>query len=204
MLIRDFYIDVVTSQDRRPNSLEAFAATLETKHEEEFLENYTSFEQLESDIFRQNFVELRDSLLQDEVYQSYNAREKLLAIFFTWFEQITPQRDFWRIVEREEDFFSCQSYMEQTKEPFEELMTIVIEEGKQEEIIAQRPFEDWYKKGLWWDARYLISFWLKDESENLEKTDAAIEKAINFSFDVMEPNLLDSGFDFIKFAFQNR
>jgi hypothetical protein len=204
MRIRDFYIDVVTSQNRRPSSLDAFAATLETKHEDEFLDNYTSFKQLESDIFRQIFEELRDSLLQDEVYQSYNAREKLLAIFFTWFEQLSPQRDFWKIIEREEDFFSCQSYIEQTKAPFEELMTLVIEEGKQQEIIAQRPFEGWYKKGLWWDVKYLISFWLKDDSENLEMTDAAIEKAVNFSFDVMEPNLLDSGFDFIKFAFQNR
>ena len=83
-------------------------------------------------------------------------------------------------------------------------MALVIEEGKQEEIIATRPFEDWYKKGLWLDLKYLFHFWLKDESENLQNTDAAIEKAINFSFDVMEPNLLDSGFDFFKFAFQNR
>ena len=204
MRIRDFYIDVVTSQNRRPSSLEAFAATLEVKHEDEFLNNYSSFEQLESDIFHQNFEELRDGLLKDEIYQTYNAREKLLAIFFTWIEQLSGQREFWQIIEKEQDFFSCSSYMDQTKPPFEELMALVIEEGKQDEIIATRPFEDWYKKGLWWDAKYLIRFWLKDESENLQNTDAAIEKAINFSFDVMEPNLLDSGFDFFKFAFQNR
>ncbi len=204
MLIQGSYVDLVTNQKKRPNSLDAFAATLKTKDKEEFLNNYTSFEQLEGDIFLQNFEELRDGLLNDEVYQSYNAREKLLAIFFTWVEQLSPQREFWKIIDNQQDFFSCNSYMDQTKAPFEELMSLVIEEGKQAEIIAQRPFEDWYKKGLWLDAKYLIAFWIKDESENLQNTDAAIEKAINFSFDIMEPNLLDSGFDFIKFVFQNR
>ena len=38
----------------------------------------------------------------------------------------------------------------------------------------------------------------------INKGDAAVEKAINVSMDVMGSNALDSAFDFAKFVWQNK
>ena len=44
---------------------------------------------------------------------------------------------------------------------------------------------------------------LKDKSKNFEDTDALIEKTVNFSFDVMRSNGIDSFFDLAKFHIQH-
>jgi hypothetical protein len=48
---------------------------------------------------------------------------------------------------------------------------------------------------------FVIGFWIKDNSQGFEKTDAAIEKAVNLSFDLLGKNIADSAFDFAKFVF---
>jgi hypothetical protein len=56
---------------------------------------------------------------------------------------------------------------------------------------------------MWWQMQFLLRFWAKDTSNEFERTDAAIEKAVNLSFDVLGKNLVDSTFDFVKFTFSN-
>jgi len=51
---------------------------------------------------------------------------------------------------------------------------------------------------------FVIGFWIKDDSIAFEKTDAAIEKAVNLSFDLMGKGPLDAMLDFGKFLYQNK
>jgi len=61
-----------------------------------------------------------------------------------------------------------------------------------------------YGEGLWIQALFVLQFWTKDESIGFEKTDAAIEKAVNVSFDLMGKSPIDSVLDFAKFLYQNK
>jgi hypothetical protein len=45
---------------------------------------------------------------------------------------------------------------------------------------------------------------MKDHSKAFEKTDEAIERSINLSFDMLGKSPLDSALEFGKFLFQNR
>ncbi len=53
--------------------------------------------------------------------------------------------------------------------------------------------------GFWVQALFVLKYWIEDSSINFEMTDAAIEKAVNLSFQLMHSNTLDSLLDFGKF-----
>jgi hypothetical protein len=48
-----------------------------------------------------------------------------------------------------------------------------------------------------------MAFNLKDESEKFERTDAFIEKSTTVFFDLMGRQVLDSGFDLVRFMLPN-
>jgi len=62
---------------------------------------------------------------------------------------------------------------------------------------------DKYKYLLWWQPVSIVKFWVKDKSKDFEDTDALIEKTVNFSFDLMRSNGMDSFFDLAKFHVQH-
>ena len=81
----------------------------------------------------------------------------------------------------------------------------ILLQGKETEEIMDRPIiGDRYSEGLWIQTLFILQFWANDESKDFEKTDAAIEKAVNVAYDLMGKSPLDSMFDFAKFLFQNR
>jgi hypothetical protein len=80
----------------------------------------------------------------------------------------------------------------------------LIEEGLATEEIARRQMiADKYKYLLWAQPISIFKFWVKDQSDQFEDTDALIEKTVNFSFDLMRSNSLDSLFDLAKFHIQH-
>jgi hypothetical protein len=63
---------------------------------------------------------------------------------------------------------------------------------------------DQYVHGFWLQALFVLQYWVKDDSERFEMTDAAIEKAVNLSFQLISSNTLDSILDFGKFVFTRK
>jgi translation initiation factor IF-3 len=71
--------------------------------------------------------------------------------------------------------------------------------------VASRPLVmDRYADGFYMQAAFVLNFFVKDQSRGFEQTDAAIEKAVNTSFDLVGPSAVDSILDFAKFLYQNR
>ncbi len=81
----------------------------------------------------------------------------------------------------------------------------LLSEAKQQDEIKDRAFiGEHYAKGYKLIFTYIFRVWLKDESLEFSTTDAAIEKAINLSFDLLGSNQFDSILDFGKFAFKTK
>jgi hypothetical protein len=81
----------------------------------------------------------------------------------------------------------------------------LLAEGRESKEVEPRPFlTDRYPNALWGQTLYLLDFWLRDVSKNFEKTDTAIEKTVNTSFDLIGRSPLDSLFDLAKFMYQNK
>ncbi len=95
--------------------------------------------------------------------------------------------------------------MRPVREVFIEYVQTLISAGIESGEIEQRPvISDRYKDGLWFQFIFIIAFWLRDDSSGFAKTDAAIEKSVNLSYELMGSGPLDRIIDFTKFIWQNR
>ena len=79
----------------------------------------------------------------------------------------------------------------------------LINEGNTEktiEITKHNP--KLFSEGAWLQFLFLLKFWMNDESAGFEKTDIAIEKSVNTSFDVFDNTTLENILDFGKFLYK--
>ncbi|GAB4397851.1 MAG: TetR family transcriptional regulator C-terminal domain-containing protein [Microscillaceae bacterium] len=203
--IREAFVHYVLENEHFPKTIFKLAQAAQLK-EEEVYEHYDSIEAVENDIWRGFFAETRQRIESEEVYASYSVREKMLAFYYTWIEVLKANRSYANLSAHSEDLlFGTPRYMATFYESFREFINVLLLEGRETQEIAERPLiVDVYPRIFWRQALLILRFWLRDRSRAFEKTDAYIEKAVNFAFDLMGKTALDSAFDFAKFAFQNR
>jgi hypothetical protein len=198
------YIQYMLEHEERPASVSAFTELL-AYQEPTFHKYFKSFEELEKYFWKMLFDDVVLKISEQDVYQSYSINEKLLAFYFTWIGELTAYRSYALLVARKQKIFELYpSDFGQFKDAFQDFVAGLIEEGIATEEIARRQMiTDKYKYLLWMQPVSIFKFWVKDTSENFEDTDALIEKTVNFSFDLMRSNGLDSFFDLAKFHIQH-
>ncbi|UFH52378.1 TetR/AcrR family transcriptional regulator [Spirosoma sp. KNUC1025] len=212
--IRKAYTEYVLEHGKQPTSVFQFAKKLKIA-EADFYKEYTSFDAIEADIWLTFFNEAKATVEADETAQSYSVREKLLAFYYTWIELLKSQRSFvvysfGRLKGDEQERKSRARMMQSQvlkpfKEAFYDYARDLLAEGRESKEVEPRPFiTDRYPDALWGQTLYLLNFWVRDVSKNFEKTDTAIEKAVNTAFDLIGRSPLDTLFDFAKFMYQNK
>jgi hypothetical protein len=207
--IKQSYIEYILENGSQPASIYAFCKKLKIK-EADFYEEYTSFPQIESEIWKDLFKEARQTAEQEEVYQSYSVREKLLAFFYTWIEGLKKQRSYilksYETLEKPLYMKRNQHFVE-FKVAFYDYMNELLMEARETREVEQRPIPQLMKRYpdlFWAKALFVLDFWINDTSKSFEKTDTMIEKTVNTAFDLLARSPLDSLFDLGKFIYQNR
>ncbi len=202
--IREAYITFVLLEGKKPKSVFAFCHE-NGIDESAFYEKYTSFEHIEEDVWRHLVEGTIDMLRNSEGFDGYTAREKILGFYFTFFQEALNKRSFIR--------YSCPTDMKgwrlpnlpmkATKESFNDFAENVLALGVESGEIANRDkVNNYYKDLMWMQFQFLIQFWIRDNSQGFEKTDAAIEKSVNVWFDLIERGALESAIDFGRFMLQ--
>jgi hypothetical protein len=203
--IKQAYMEYVLENGSRPASIFKFVKDLKIK-EDAFYEHYNSFENVEKDIWAGMLHQTVEAIQAEEVYDAYSAREKLLAFYYTLIEVMKSNRSY--ILEtipkgRKPEMLPY--FLEDFKKAFDEFIADVLLEAQETEEVKTRPYiSNRYKDGIWIQVLFVLRFWIKDDSKGFEKTDAAIEKAVNLSFDLMGRGPLDAMVDFAKFLYQNK
>ncbi|MCU0447168.1 MAG: TetR family transcriptional regulator C-terminal domain-containing protein [Microscillaceae bacterium] len=203
--IRQNFIEYVLEKNEKPKSVYQLTKQMQMK-EEEFYEHFSSLEALEQAIWLGFFEETKKRIESEDVYAGYSVREKVLAFYFTWLEVLKVCRSYVVFNYRHKSPFDLSPHFLKTfKKAFKDFTEELVLEGRESQEIADRRFiTEVYPRVFWLQAMGIWRFWVKDTSPNFEKTDVFIEKAVNFGFDAMGSNMLDSSFDLFKFAFQNR
>lgn len=142
----------------------------------------------------------------DETFAEYAAREKFLALAFTFIQTLNKESNkFVPLLSSKKIFFISNSELEKLKQKFTPYAVHLLDEATQNGEIVTRPFiNKTYPTLLWQAFLQILHFWSLDKSNNKEETDVIIEKSIHFTFDTLAPNALDSGFDYLKFLIQKR
>jgi hypothetical protein len=199
-----FFRQYVLEKESMPSTMYALSAFAQ-KPEASFYKEFNSTESLLSGFWLHLFNDAKTRLESQEVYQGYNAKERILAFYFTFMEHLAEQRSFLFLLDRMLGMQAKQASLKKIHAAFKEWISNRLSEGKDEGEIANRKFlEDQYPEAFWLQLQFLIRFWLSDDSDGFQKTDAAIEKSLNLTFELMGPGVLDALVDFGKFAWQNR
>jgi hypothetical protein len=199
------FIEFQLLNGRKPHSVLELTKKLKIT-EEEFYKHFPTLDKIAQKIPLNNLLNAVQRLHQDANYPEFTAREKLLGIFFTLFEELNKNRSYYLF-----NYTDIQQISSQAKDwkPFLSELDLTIDqilsEAKREEEIKDRPLiGEHYSKGFKLVFTYLFRVWIKDESEGFSSTDAAIEKTVNLSFDMLQSNQLDALIDFGKFAFKTK
>lgn len=203
--VADAYVRYLLTEGKPPASVFAFADR-NGFEEGEFYNFYSSFESLESSIWEMMMQKTLDTLHTDGQYADFSAREKMLAFFYTHLEVLKERRSFvamrWpELKVRPSVPKSLKAY----KTAFDNFSAGLVEEGIEKNELKDRPkLSEQYDKAFWVQLVFIVSYWIKDTSKGFEQTDAAVEKAVNLSFQLLGESALDSAVDFAKFLWQSK
>lgn len=220
--IRKAYVEYVLENGKQPISVFQFAKKLKMA-EADFYTDYASFDAIEADVWLSLFNDAKATVEADDTYQGYSVREKVLAFYYTWIELLKAQRSFVtysygqlrsemmaaspiaKARQRAGRQAGTSRVLHPFKEAFVDYARDLLAEGRESKEVEPRPFlTDRYPDALWGQTLYILDFWVRDVSRNFEKTDTAIEKAVNTAFDLVGRSPLDSLFDLAKFMYQNK
>jgi len=145
--------------------------------------------------WRQLYDQVNARLEASATFQTYGARERMLAYNFTFFEVALAERSF--ILATYERSTLLADYREQ----FRLLHADWVSEGVAADELRERlTLSNYYPDLLWSLHHRLISFWAHDTSEHFAQTERAIEIYSKVPLEFMGTNILDSAAESIKFA----
>jgi hypothetical protein len=202
--VQQAYVDYVLTHNQQPNSVYIFAKQLDSS-EAEFYNHFASFNAIEKSIWTDLTQRAIHEVQQQEPWNGYSSREKMLSFFYAYVELLKSQRSF--IVyslNKQQKFLSAPAVLDDVRPVFEGFAENIIHEGLESKELADRRFlSKRYKDALWVQFGFILNFWVNDSSNGFEKTDEAIERGINVTFDLFQYSPLDNLLEYGKFITRN-
>lgn len=202
--IQEAYMDYVLTNNEPPKSVYNFAKQLQIT-EADFYNFYASFTAIEKAVWAELTIIAIAKIKEQEVWPQYSSREKTLSFFYSFIELLKARRSFVIYsLKKHAKRLSTPDVLSDARVIFENLAEEVINEGLDSGELAERKyFSKRYKDALWVQFAFIINFWIEDDSNGFEKTDEAIEKGINVSFDLFQRSPIDHLFEYGKFLARN-
>lgn len=202
--IQNSYIDYVLTHNEQPSSVYDFAKKLKMT-EAQFYDSYASFSAIEKHIWLDATLTTIEQVKLQEIWAQYSSREKILSFFFSYVELLKSKRSFVIYsLKKHKGKLSTPDVLTDVKPVFENFAEEVINDGLESGELADRKFlSKRYKDALWIQFAFILNFWIDDDSAGFEKTDEAIEKGINVSFDLFQRSPIDNLFEYGKFLARN-
>ena len=204
-LIIDAYTHYVLRNGNTPGSVFLFAEE-NNLTETDFYNHFGSFEAIEKTIFKLFFDNTLDLLKKNKEYKAFDAKNKLLSFYYTFFEVLKANRSFVRYsLENNKNRLGALTLLSDLRSNFQkyvddlDINTLDLQSDKLTKIKDKG-----VKEIVWSQLLLTIKFWLDDHSADFEKTDLFIEKSINAGFDILDITPLKSVVDFGKFLFKEK
>lgn len=195
------YISYVAEHGEKPKNEYIFARHIKIT-ETTFHAHFPSLSALEQQLWLQSIDNTLTRLHTDQNYPGYSAREKLLSFYYTYVEELNQHRSFYKHLLKLDipNLKNTPSQFKSIRDKYLSYVNELLEEAKSTGEVKARLFVDkTYGDLLFLQFLFVLRYWYGDNSQGFEKTDAAIEKAVNLSFEALSSNLIDSFFDFAKF-----
>lgn len=202
--ILDRYADYLRENGSRPKSVFAFCKELQIS-EAEFFRSFGSFDAVEDGFWRRMIERVIASVKSGAEWESFGARERTLAFLFAFLEASLSVRSI-LLVQREMFRPMCRHVpLHGFARAHKAFMREVLAHGQStNEIAARGALTAAYPEVFFIHLLAVIEFNLADTSAAFERTDAFVEKTVNFVFDLIRTQAIDSGFDLLRFLAPGR
>ena len=142
---------------------------------------------------------------KDDAYETYLAKEKLLSFYYTYFELLNANRSLVlhllegkNPLQKMGQLKGLRTYFSRMIEELEiEMPELPIEKTKE---LQRRGLQE----VIWGQFMIILQFWIKDDSQNFEKTDLFIEKTTAVGFDLVVSSPLENIMDLGKFLLKDK
>lgn len=200
------YGNYLLTHGERPKNIFVFA---KENHfdEKEFYQFFSSFEHLEKEILKHFFQKSLELSLEIEGYEDMSAKERLLNLYFIFFENLTMNRSLVLMILGKKNLSTLQKLHELKSEHQKFIKTLdfndleILEKAKDS---IKNFNEKSREEALWLHFLSSVEFWQKDESPSFEKTDLFIEKTIDTGFEFLNNEPLKKIIDLGKFLWKEK
>lgn len=203
--IEEAYWDAILVEGKVPETVYGLCKSIEIK-EAEFYDHYASLEAIESAFWASGVEETLAILEKDKDVAEYDVNQKLLAFFYTYFAHIQAHRS--RFVKHFpcllQNGLHCGVKQKSMETAFTSFAKELIQQGLAEGHIADRKgLMKLYPHALFQHFKVIIHYYIKDQSEQFQDTDAFIEKTVKLAIESMGSGVLDSAIDTVRFLLRN-
>ena len=95
--ILTLYMDLVSEQKSKPDDVSDFCEQVNLD-EDNFYEHFKSLKKVEKTIFNELFKNSLEVLNESEEFLAFDGKNKLLSLYFTFFENLTLNREYVEVV----------------------------------------------------------------------------------------------------------
>ena len=208
--ILEKYSNSVLNNDKELKNVYSFCKENNIS-EGDFYQHFANFEEIEKEYLVYFFEESLGLIISDENYFQLHGQEKLLSLYYTFFEQITLNRSLvLYIIKKSRNPLKQMAQLSKLRAEFLQFIhTLELESFEMNEIDkSSENISKLKKKGLeeifWGNFAATIKFWMEDTSASFEKTDVFIEKSVAASFELTEAQPFKNIIDFGKFMWKEQ
>ncbi|WP_309398099.1 TetR/AcrR family transcriptional regulator [Cerasicoccus maritimus] len=199
----DAYLDHLLDEGEPPASIRRFAKN-QGVSEKDFYAHFANFDSLEGEVWQSLVSDTVAALEADADYQEYPAQQKLAAFYYTFLEGALDYRSFMLLRYPGMQLAVCPSCLAKFRDAFLGYVKPLLDEAKStQEVPSRGKLNQAYPGLVYAQFLFIVDFWLKDESEQFQRTDALIEKSVTLGFDLIGAQVVDSAFDLVRFLLGN-
>lgn len=201
----EMYMNTVLEKNEAPKNVYLFCKE-NSVEEADFYSFFNSLDALKETIWVKFFENTINTLHKDTNYAGYENRNKLLSLYFTFFEILTLNRTYvyYALKDNKEGLRNLKQ-LTSLRNHFKDYIVDILKSAETEkDSKIKKVTTPLFSEGVWLQFLFILKFWLDDRSKGFEKTDIMIEKAVKATFDILDTTPLESLFDLGKFIWKER
>lgn len=198
------YMDQVLTNHAEPKNVFQFCQFHKVE-EADFYVYFGSIEALKQAIWLKFFENVKTTTENDVNYPTYTNQNKLLTLYFTFFEILTLNRSYvhFTLTENKNGLKNL-TQLKELRNHFKAFIVDIMETQAEGEKRVNKITKPLFAEGAWVEFLFILKFWLDDTSKGFEKTDVMIEKTVKATFDVLDTTPLESLLDLGKFVWKEK
>lgn len=202
--ILTLYMEQVLTEEHEPKTVFAFCKKNGIE-ESDFYTFFGSFEGLKQEIWNKFLDNTISTLHNDESFGSYTPKNKLLTLYFTFFEVLTLNRSYVLFaLKGNKEGMNNLMQLKSIRKTFKEFVKNNIATDEVRSKNLSRITKPVYSEGAWIQFLLILKYWMDDNSKGFERTDIVIEKSVNTVVDLLDSQPLENIIDLGKFLWSER